>query len=64
METTKTLQELDRVFSETMLYEFADNEFDPGNRLIVEHLQRKRYTKEQIEILRSVIRMDCQRNGW
>ena len=64
METTKTLQELDRVFSETMLTEFADDECAPGNRLIIEHLERKKYTKEQIEILRSVIRMDCQRNGW
>jgi len=60
----QTLQELDRVFSETMLTEFADSECAPGNRLIAEHLQRKKYTKEQIEILRSVIRMDCHRNGW
>jgi len=28
MEATETLQELDRVFSETMLTEFADNECD------------------------------------
>ena len=64
MEATETLQGLDRVFSETMLTEFADNECAPGNRLIAEHLQRKRYTKEQVDILRSVIRMDCYRNGW
>jgi len=64
MEATKTLQELDRMFSETMLTEFADNECAPGNRLIAEHLQCKKYTKEQIDILRLVIRMDCYRNGW
>lgn len=64
METTETLQELDELFSETMLYEFADNECAPGNRLIAEHLKRKNYTKNQIKLLRSVIRMDCQKNGW
>ena len=64
MEATETLQELDRVFSETMLTEFADNDCAPGNRLIFEHLKCKKYTKEQIEVLRSVIRMDCYRNGW
>ena len=64
MEAIETLQELDRVFSETMLTEFADNECAPGNRLIGEHLKLKCYTKEQIDILRSVIRMDCHRNGW
>ena len=64
MESTETLQEIDRVFSETMLTEFADNECAPGNRLIAEHLQRKKYTKEQIEVLRSVIKMDTIRNGW
>lgn len=64
MEAIETLQELDKLFSETMLYEFVDNECAPGNRLIVEHLTRKNYTKKQIEILRSVIHMDTKRNGW
>ena len=64
MEAIETLQELDQLFSETMLYEFADNECAPGNRLIVEHLECKDYTKEQIEILRSVIHMDTRCNGW
>ena len=64
MEATETLQELEKVFSETMLYEFADNECAPGNRLIVEHLKLMSYTKKQIEILRSVIFMDTRRNGW
>ena len=64
MEATETLQELEKVFSETMLYEFADNECAPGNRLVVEHLNLMSYTKKQIEILRSVIFMDTRRNGW
>ena len=64
MEAVETLQELCDVFSETMLYEFADNECAPGNRLIVEHLKHKKYKKKQIEILRSVIHMDTKRNGW
>ena len=60
MEAIETLQELDERFSETMLYEFADRECAPGNRLIVEHLKRKGYKKKQIETLRSVIRMDTR----
>ena len=64
MEAIETLQELDELFSETMLYEFADNECAPGNRLIAEYLERKNSTKKQIEILRSVIHMDTRRNGW
>lgn len=64
MEAIETLQELDELFSETMLYEFADRECAPGNRLIVEHLKRKGYKKKQIEVLRSVIRMDTRKNGW
>ncbi len=64
METIETLQELCEVFSETMLYEFADAECAPGNRLIVEYLTRKNYTKTQIETLRSVIHMDTRRNCW
>jgi hypothetical protein len=64
MEAIETLQELDEQFSETMLYEFADAECAPGNRLIVEHLKRKGYKKKQIEVLRSVIRMDTRKNGW
>jgi len=64
MEVIETLQELDDRFSETMLYEFADNECAPGNRLIAEHLKQKDYTKKQIEILRSVIHLDTVRNGW
>ncbi len=64
MEAIETLQELDEQFSETMLYEFADAECAPGNRLIDEHLKRKGYKKKQIEVLRSVIRMDTRKNGW
>lgn len=64
MEAIETLQELDEQFSETMLYEFADAECAPGNRLIVEHLKLKGYKKKQIEVLRSVIRMDTRKNGW
>ena len=64
METIETLQELDDLFSETMLCEFADNENAPGNRLIVEHLKQKNYTDKQIAILRSVIHLDTKRNGW
>jgi len=64
MEVTETLQDLEELFSETMLYEFADRECAPGNRLIVEHLNQKNYTKKQIEVLRSVIRMDTRKNGW
>ena len=64
MEVTETLQELEDVFSETMLYEFADRKCAPGNRLIVEHLKQKGYKKKQIEVLRSVIRMDTRKNGW
>ena len=64
MEAIETLQELDELFSETMLYEFADNECAPGNRLIVEHLKQKDYRKKQIKTLRSVIFMDTRRNGW
>ena len=64
MEAIETLQELTDLFSETMLYEFADRECAPGNRLIVEHLKGKNYTKKQIGILRSVIHMDTRRNGW
>ncbi|RKY04882.1 MAG: hypothetical protein DRP56_09535 [Planctomycetota bacterium] len=64
MEATETLQQLDEMFSETMCYEFADNECAPGNRLIFEHLKQKGYNKKQIEILRSVIKMDCHKNGW
>ena len=64
MEAIETLQELDELFSETMLYEFADNECAPGNRLIFEHLKQKSYKKKQIEVLRSVIKMDTIRNGW
>ena len=64
MEAIETLQELDEQFSETMLYEFADAECAPGNRLIVEHLKRKGYKKKQIEVLCSVIRMDTRKNGW
>jgi hypothetical protein len=64
METIETLQELEKLFSETMLCEFADNENAPGNRLIVEHLKQKNYTNKQIAILRSVIHLDAERNGW
>ena len=64
MEVTETLQELEEAFSETMLYEFADRECAPGNRLIVEHLKQKGHKKKQIEVLRSVIRMDTRKNGW
>jgi hypothetical protein len=64
VETIETLQELDDLFSETMLCEFADNENAPGNRLIVEHLKQKNYTDKQIAILRSVIHLDTKRNGW
>ena len=64
METIETLQELDDLFSETMLCEFADNENAPGNRLIVEHLKQKNYTDKQIAILRSVVHLDTKRNGW
>ncbi len=64
METIKTLQELEKVFSETMLCEFADNENAPGNRLIIEYLKQMNYTDKQIAILRSVIHMDSERNGW
>ena len=64
MEAIETLKELDNLFSETMLYEFADNEIAPGNRLIVEHLRKMNYTNKQIEVLRSVIHMDTRRNGW
>ncbi|HBG26192.1 MAG: hypothetical protein A2Y10_03995 [Planctomycetes bacterium GWF2_41_51] len=64
METIEALQELERLFSETMLCEFADNETAPGNRLIIEHLRQKNYTSRQIATLRSVITMDGRRNGW
>ena len=64
METIETLQELEKLFSETMLCEFADNENAPGNRLIVEHLTQKNYTNKQIATLRSVIHLDTERNGW
>ena len=64
MEVTETLQELEELFSETMLYEFADRECAPGNRLTFEHLKQKGYKKKQIEVLRSVIRMDTRKNGW
>jgi len=64
MEAIETLQELDELFSETMLYEFADNECAPGHRLIFEHLKQKGYKKKQIEVLRSVIKMDTRKNGW
>ena len=64
MEAIETLQQLEGLFSETMLYEFADAECAPGNRLIAEHLRRKGYKRKQIEILRSVIKMDCKKNGW
>ena len=64
METIKTLQELEKLFSETMLYEFADNEKAPGNRLIVEYLKQMNYTNKQIATLRSVIHLDTERNGW
>jgi len=58
------LQELDELFSETMLCEFADNENAPGNRLIVEHLKQKNYTNKQIVTLRSIVHMDSERNCW
>jgi hypothetical protein len=64
METIKTLQELEKLFSETMLCEFADNEIAPGNRLIIEYLKQMNYTNKQIEVLRSVIHMDTKRNCW
>jgi hypothetical protein len=64
METIETFQELEKLFSETMLCEFADNENAPGNRLIVKHLKQKNYTNKQIATLRSVIHMDTDRNGW
>ena len=64
METIETLQELDELFSETMLCEFADNENAPGNRLIVEYLKQKNYTNKQIATLRSVVHMDTDRNCW
>jgi hypothetical protein len=64
MEATETLQQLEEEFSETMLYEFADNECAPGNRLVFGHLMHKGYSKEQIEVLRSVVKMDTQKNGW
>ena len=64
MEATETLQELEGVFSETMLYEFADNKIAPGNRLVVEHLKRKGYKRKQIEVLHLVVHMDCKKNGW
>jgi len=64
VETIETLQELEKLFSETMLCEFADNENAPGNRLIVEHLTQKNYTNKQIATLRSVIHLDTERNGW
>ncbi|MFA6187633.1 MAG: hypothetical protein WC770_10560 [Phycisphaerae bacterium] len=64
METIKTLQELEKLFSETMLCEFADNEKAPGNRLIVEYLKQMNYTNKQIATLRSVIHLDTERNGW
>jgi ABC-type uncharacterized transport system substrate-binding protein len=64
VETIETLQELDELFSETMLCEFADNENAPGNRRIVEHLKQKNYTNKQIATLRSVIHTDTMRNGW
>ena len=64
METIETLRELDELFSETMLCEFADNECAPGNRLIAGYLKKKNYTDKQTEILRSVIHMDTERNGW
>ena len=58
------MQELDELFSETMLCEFADNENAPGNRLIVEHLKQKNYTNKQIVTLRSIVHMDSERNCW
>ncbi len=64
METIETLQELDELFSETMLCEFAVKENAPGNRLIVEHLRQKNYTNKQIATIRSVIHLDARRNGW
>jgi hypothetical protein len=64
VETIKTLQELEKLFSETMLCEFADNEKAPGNRLIVEYLKQMNYTNKQIATLRSVIHLDTERNGW
>ena len=64
METIETLQELEELFSETMLCEFADNENAPGNRLIVEYLKQKNYTNKQIVTLRSVVHMDSERNCW
>ena len=64
METIETLQELEKLFSETMLCEFADNENAPGNRLIIEYLKQMNYTNKQIATLRSVINMDAERNGW
>ncbi|MFA6424709.1 MAG: hypothetical protein WCW64_00820 [Phycisphaerae bacterium] len=64
METIKTLQELEKLFSETMLCEFADDEKAPGNRLIIEYLKQMNYTNKEIAILRSVIHMDSERNGW
>jgi len=64
VETIETLQELDELFSETMLCEFADNENAPGNRRIVEHLKQKNYTNKQIATLRSVIHLDTVRNCW
>jgi hypothetical protein len=64
VETIETLQELEKLLSETMLCEFADNENAPGNRLIVGYLRKMNYTNKQIVTLRSVMHLDAERNGW
>jgi len=63
MQVIETLLELNFTFSETMLCEFVDEEC-LGNSLIMEHLEAREYTPEQIEVLRAAIKMDSEKNGW
>ena len=63
LQVIETLLELNFIFSETMLCEFVDKECF-GNRNITEHLKDRHYTPEQIEVLRAVVKMDSEKNGW
>ena len=60
------IKQLDKRFSETMLSEFAHEENSIGYNQIITYLQNHEsdFTESDLQLIRQVVKRDCEIYGW
>lgn len=62
----EAIKQLENRFSETMLSEFAHEENSIGYNQVINYLQNheSNFTESDLQLIRQVVKRDCEIYGW